>query len=41
VKLDQMQMELVAGTPRAVSQWIRQRDPRWGKVIRDTGAQRG
>ncbi len=37
-KLDQMQMELVAGTPEQFSQWIRTEITRWGKVIRDTGA---
>jgi tripartite-type tricarboxylate transporter receptor subunit TctC len=38
VKLDQMQMDLVAGTPEQFSQLIRSEIPRWGKVIRDTGA---
>jgi tripartite-type tricarboxylate transporter receptor subunit TctC len=38
VKLDQMQMDLVAGTPEQFSQWIRAEIPRWGKVIKDTGA---
>ena len=37
-KLDQMQMDLVAGTPEQFSQWIRAEIPRWGKVIKDTGA---
>ena len=37
-KLDQMQMDLVAGTPEQFSQFIRSEIPRWGKVIRDTGA---
>ncbi len=38
VKLDQMQMELVAGTPEQFSQWIRTEITRWGKVIKETGA---
>jgi tripartite-type tricarboxylate transporter receptor subunit TctC len=38
VKLDQMQMDLVAGTPEQFSQLIRSEIPRWGKVIKDTGA---
>ena len=38
VKLDQMQMDLVAGSPEQFSQLIRSEIPRWGKVIRDTGA---
>jgi tripartite-type tricarboxylate transporter receptor subunit TctC len=38
VKLDQMQMELVAGTPEQFSQWIRAEIARWGKVIKETGA---
>jgi tripartite-type tricarboxylate transporter receptor subunit TctC len=37
-KLQQMEFELVAGTPEQFSQWIRTEIPRWGKVIRDTGA---
>ncbi len=37
-KLDQMQMDLVAGSPEQFSQLIRSEIPRWGKVIRDTGA---
>jgi tripartite-type tricarboxylate transporter receptor subunit TctC len=37
-KLDQMQMDLVAGTPEQFSQLIRAEIPRWGKVIRETGA---
>ncbi|HUQ28126.1 MAG TPA: tripartite tricarboxylate transporter substrate binding protein [Usitatibacter sp.] len=37
-KLDQMQMDLVAGTPEQFSQLIRSEIPRWGKVIKDTGA---
>jgi tripartite-type tricarboxylate transporter receptor subunit TctC len=37
-KLDQMQMDLVAGTPEQFSQWIRTEITRWGKVIKDTGA---
>ncbi len=38
VKLDQMQMDLVAGTPEQFSQWIRTEITRWGKVIKETGA---
>jgi tripartite-type tricarboxylate transporter receptor subunit TctC len=38
VKLDQMQMELVAGTPEQFAQLIRSEIPRWGQVIKDTGA---
>lgn len=38
VKLDQMQMELVAGSPEQFSQWIRTEITRWGKVIKETGA---
>ena len=37
-RLDDMQMELVAGTPEQFSQWIRTEITRWGKVIKDTGA---
>jgi tripartite-type tricarboxylate transporter receptor subunit TctC len=37
-KLQQMEFEVVAGTPEQFSQWIRTEIPRWGKVIRDTGA---
>jgi tripartite-type tricarboxylate transporter receptor subunit TctC len=37
-KLDAMQMDLVAGSPEQFSQWIRAEIPRWGKVIKDTGA---
>ncbi len=38
VKLEAMQMDLVAGTPEQFSQLIRTEIPRWGKVIKDTGA---
>ena len=38
VKLDQMQMDLVAGTPEQFAQFIRSEIPRWGQVIKDTGA---
>ena len=38
VKLEQMQMDLVAGSPEQFGQWIRSEIPRWGKVIRETGA---
>jgi tripartite-type tricarboxylate transporter receptor subunit TctC len=37
-KLEQMQFDLVAGTPEQFSQWIRAEIPRWGQVIKDTGA---
>jgi tripartite-type tricarboxylate transporter receptor subunit TctC len=37
-KLDEMQMDLVAGSPEQFAQWIRAEIPRWGKVIKDTGA---
>jgi tripartite-type tricarboxylate transporter receptor subunit TctC len=37
-KLQQMEFELVAGTPEQFAQWIRTEIPRWGKVIKDTGA---
>jgi len=37
-KLDQMQMDRVAGTPEQFSQWIRTEITRCGKVIKDTGA---
>ena len=37
-KLAGMQFELVAGTPEQFTQWIQSEIPRWGKVIKDTGA---
>jgi tripartite-type tricarboxylate transporter receptor subunit TctC len=37
-KLEEMQFDLVAGTPEQFSQWIRAEIPRWGKVIKSTGA---
>jgi tripartite-type tricarboxylate transporter receptor subunit TctC len=37
-RLDQMQMDLMAGPPEQFSQLIRSEIPRWGKVIKDTGA---
>ena len=37
-KLEGMQFELVAGTPEQFAQWIQSEIPRWGKVIKDTGA---
>ena len=38
-KLEALQFELVAGTPEQFSQWIRAEIPRWGAVIKATGAQ--
>jgi tripartite-type tricarboxylate transporter receptor subunit TctC len=37
-KLDEMQTDLVAGTPEQFSDWIAQEIVRWGKVIESTGA---
>jgi tripartite-type tricarboxylate transporter receptor subunit TctC len=37
-KLQEMQFDLVAGSPEQFAQWIRTEIPRWGKVIKDTGA---
>jgi tripartite-type tricarboxylate transporter receptor subunit TctC len=37
-KLQEMQFDLVAGSPEQFQQWIRTEIPRWGKVIKDTGA---
>jgi tripartite-type tricarboxylate transporter receptor subunit TctC len=37
-KLEQLQFEVVAGTPEQFSQWIRAEIPRWGSVIKATGA---
>jgi tripartite-type tricarboxylate transporter receptor subunit TctC len=37
-KLEALQFEIVAGTPEQFSQWIRSEIPRWGAVIKATGA---
>jgi tripartite-type tricarboxylate transporter receptor subunit TctC len=37
-KLQQMEMERVAGSPEQFAQWIRTEIQRWGQVIRSTGA---
>ncbi|MDB5871050.1 MAG: tripartite tricarboxylate transporter substrate binding protein [Ramlibacter sp.] len=37
-KLTGMEFEVVAGTPEQFSGWIRSEIPRWGKVIKATGA---
>ncbi len=37
-KLTAMEFEIVAGTPEHFSAWIRSEIPRWGKVIKATGA---
>jgi tripartite-type tricarboxylate transporter receptor subunit TctC len=37
-KLEDMQFDLVAGSPEQFAQWIRSEIPRWGKVIKETGA---
>jgi tripartite-type tricarboxylate transporter receptor subunit TctC len=37
-KLEAIQFEVVAGTPEQFSQWIRAEIPRWGSVIKATGA---
>jgi tripartite-type tricarboxylate transporter receptor subunit TctC len=37
-KLQEMQFDLVAGSPEQFAQWIRTEIPRWGKVIKETGA---
>ncbi len=37
-KLVAMEFEVVAGTPEQFSGWIRSEIPRWGKVIKATGA---
>ncbi len=37
-KLQALEFEVVAGTPEQFAGWIRTEIPRWGKVIRDTGA---
>lgn len=37
-KLEALSFEVVASTPEEFRQWIAKEIPRWGKVIRDTGA---
>jgi tripartite-type tricarboxylate transporter receptor subunit TctC len=37
-KLTAMEFEIVAGTPEHFAAWIRSEIPRWGKVIKATGA---
>jgi tripartite-type tricarboxylate transporter receptor subunit TctC len=37
-KLEAIQFEVVAGSPEHFSQWIRSEIPRWGAVIKATGA---
>ena len=37
-KLEGMEFEVVAGSPAQFEQWIHDEIPRWGKVIKDTGA---
>jgi tripartite-type tricarboxylate transporter receptor subunit TctC len=37
-KLEAMQFEIVAGSPEQFAQWMQSEIPRWGKVIKDTGA---
>ena len=37
-RLEGMEFEVVAGTPEQFSGWIRSEIPRWGKVIKATGA---
>lgn len=37
-KLNEIEFEVVAGTPEQFSGWIRSEIPRWGKVIKATGA---
>jgi tripartite-type tricarboxylate transporter receptor subunit TctC len=37
-KLEAIQFEVVAGSPEQFSQWIRSEIPRWGAVIKATGA---
>jgi tripartite-type tricarboxylate transporter receptor subunit TctC len=37
-KLQGMEFEVVAGSPEQFEQWIHDDIPRWGKVIKDTGA---
>jgi tripartite-type tricarboxylate transporter receptor subunit TctC len=37
-KLEQLQFEIVAGSPEQFAQWIQAEIPRWGEVIKATGA---
>jgi tripartite-type tricarboxylate transporter receptor subunit TctC len=37
-KLENMQFEVVAGSPEQFTQWMQSEIPRWGKVIKETGA---
>jgi len=37
-RLQGMEFEVVAGSPEQFEQWIHDEIPRWGKVIKDTGA---
>jgi tripartite-type tricarboxylate transporter receptor subunit TctC len=37
-KLENIQFEVVAGSPEQFSQWIRAEIPRWGAVVKATGA---
>jgi tripartite-type tricarboxylate transporter receptor subunit TctC len=37
-RLHEMEFEVVASTPEQFGSWIRSEIPRWGKVIKDTGA---
>jgi tripartite-type tricarboxylate transporter receptor subunit TctC len=37
-QLEKMEFEVVAGTPEQFAQWIQTEIPRWGKVIKATGA---
>ncbi len=37
-KLNEIEFDVVAGTPEQFSDWIRSEIPRWGKVIKATGA---
>ena len=37
-KLEQMQFDVVAGSPEQFAQWIQAEIPRWGAVIKATGA---
>ena len=37
-KLEAMQFEIVAGSPEQFAQWMQGEIPRWGRVIKETGA---
>ena len=37
-KLEQMDFDVAASTPKQFSDWIKAEIPRWGAVIRQTGA---